>query len=164
MGDNRSYQKSTGKVINYVKTRNVNDPEYGNVGDAGIDFFVPNDFKGKVLEPGEDINIPSGIKMSLPPDTVLIAFEKSGVSLKHKLHIGAKVIDESYQGEIHLHVFNAGQEAEQILPGQKLVQFILLPVYYAGLIRKKSESDVFIKKTERGEKNFGSTGEGKITC
>ena len=144
--------------IRYAKTRDVKDPSYGTKGSAGIDFYVPNDLSNKksiAVYPGDSILIPSGIKVELPDDTALIAFNKSGVSTKQCLQVGACVVDSDYRGEIHLHVFNYSNLIQYIEPGQKLVQFVLLPYHQAVLIPLR---DGDFSTTERGEGGFGSTG------
>jgi dUTP pyrophosphatase len=140
--------------IRYVKTRDVKDPSYGTKGSAGIDFYVPNDMKGQAIYPGGSILIPSGIKVELPDDTALIAFNKSGVCTKQFLQVGACVVDYDYRGEIHLHVFNYSNEIQFVDPGQKLVQFVLLPYHQAVLVESRDK----FNQTERGEGGFGSTG------
>ena len=57
---------------------------------AGIDFYIPEDltWESKTLRPGESVLIPSGIKVKLARNLVLIAFNKSSVALKG-LQVGA---------------------------------------------------------------------------
>jgi dUTP pyrophosphatase len=141
--------------IRYVKTRDVKDPNYGSKGSAGIDFYVPNSVTIPGVGPGDSILIPSGIKVEIPDETVLIAFNKSGVSTKQGLQVGACVVDSDYRGEIHLHVFNSTNLIQFIEPGQKLVQFVLLPYHQATLLETTAES---FSTTQRGEGGFGSTG------
>ena len=141
--------------IRYVKTRDVKDPSYGTKGSAGIDFFVPNDLSSVGIYPGDSILIPSGIKVEIPDETALIAFNKSGVCTKQFLQVGACVVDSDYRGEIHLHVFNYSNQIQYVDPGQKLVQFILLPYHQATLIQLHDDN---FSTTERGEGGFGSTG------
>ena len=141
------------------KTRNVKTPERGSEGSAGLDFFVPYDFPGThSLIPGMDVNIPSGIKVQVPHGYALIFKNKSGVALKKGLQVGACVVDEDYQGEVHLHVRNIGTDVVWIDPGEKLVQAILVPVLYEGVEVCETEAELFPKKTERGSGGFGSTG------
>ena len=75
-----------------------------------------------------------------------------------KLKVGACVIDEDYQGEIHLHVHNIGKEVVMIEPGMKLVQMILIPVLYDSIEEVSSIDELYEVETERGEGGFGSTG------
>jgi dUTP pyrophosphatase len=114
------------------KVKNVKTPARGTGRSAGIDFFVPADFEEIDLAPGHSVKIASGVRVEVPTGFALIAFNKSGVALSG-LQVGACVVDEDYQGEINLHVFNtfnATSETIKIKPNQKLVQFILIPVSY----------------------------------
>lgn len=144
------------EVIKFQKLRDVKTPERGTSGSAGIDFFVPNDFSARYLFPGQDIKIPSGIRVKLPHGYALIAFNKSGIAQKG-LQVGACVVDEDYQGEVHIHVFNWSKTSVRISPNMKLIQFLLLPVSYAQL--EEGNGPLFDIPTERGEGGFGSTGE-----
>jgi dUTP pyrophosphatase len=135
------------------KVRDVKTPLISTDGSAGIDFYIPEDFEEDIIRPGQDMNIPSGIKMVLPKGKVLIAFNKSGISTKQKLQVGACVVDEDYRGEIHLHVFNYSNQTFIIRPGQKLVQFILMDYHKPKFVFGKVNND-----TKRGNGGFGSTG------
>jgi dUTPase len=74
--------------------------------------------------------------------------------------LGAKIVDEDYQGEIHIHLVNVGNEYVTIKPGTKIAQFILVPVSYQG-VEVVPEAELFPEATERGEGGFGlGTGEG----
>lgn len=144
--------------LKIFKTREVKDPEYGTLGSAGIDFFVPQDINENFfIPPGGSILIPSGIKANVPDNMVLIAFNKSGVATKKRLAVGAQVVDSDYQGEIHIHVYNTGDKHIRINPGDKLVQFILLPYIHANLEFCDTLEEVFPINSIRGEGGFGST-------
>ena len=145
--------------MKYVRVRPVKKPQQAT-GDAGIDFFVPEDFVEKVLRPGEDVKIPSGIHVKVPRGFALIAFNKSGIATKYRLIKGAEVVDESYQGEVHIHVINAGSETVSIKPGQKLIQFILIPVLTEDLDEIQGLDQLYSNhESHRGAGGFGSTGE-----
>jgi len=139
------------------KVRDVKTPTRGTDKSAGIDFFVPNNAEPFIVQPGESACIPSGIKANVPPGFALVVFNKSGVALKRSLAVGACVIDEDYQGEIHLHVYNFGTETKTISKGEKLVQMILLPVFYDS-IEEVDITNLFPRESARGEGGFGSTG------
>lgn len=140
-----------------AKIRKVKTPTRGTAQSAGLDFYVPDGFDRVTLTVGEKVFIPSGIKAELPEGYALIAFNKSGVALKKSLFVGACVVDEDYQGEIHLHVVNVGDKTTTISPGEKLVQLVLLPVLY-DTIEVVEESELFLRATPRGAGGFGSTG------
>lgn len=138
------------------KIKDVKTPARGTAGSAGLDFFVPNDFPETVVQPGGSIRVGSGIRVEVPTGYALIAFNKSGVALSG-LQVGACVIDEDYQGEINLHLFNVSKDNITVKPGQKLTQFIALPVNYVG-VDLVDDSEMHTVQSERGAGAFGSTG------
>lgn len=141
-----------------AKVRDVKTPQRGTSRSAGIDFFIPNDCKMDLrINPGDSILIPSGIRAQIPKGYMLTAFNKSGVSTKKNMIVGACVCDEDYQGEIHIHLFNNGPVVQEFAPGDKVVQFILVPVSYDEVEEVPNE-ELFSEVTERGTGGFGSTG------
>ena len=158
----KTINKTKTKTMRILKTKNVKTPTRGTAQSAGIDFYVPNDYAYTVLKPNEDILIPSGIKARIPQGYALVAYNKSGVATKKKLLTGACVVDEDYTGEIHIHLFNAGRKDVTIEPGEKIVQFILQPVFYDIVEEVKSERTLWEGMiTERGTGGFGSTNKPK---
>ena len=171
--------------MKFLRILPVKKPTRGTNVAAGIDFFVPECtkefiemFKEKnpnielrieynriyddgiiVVGPHERVNIPSGVKVEVPHGYALIAYNKSGVSLKYGLDIGASVVDEDYKGQIHLSLVNTSDDIVYIKTGQKIVQFILLPVNYEMPEEVDSEEKLFTRESQRGEGCFGSTGE-----
>lgn len=162
--------------MKYSKTREVKSPARGTPQSAGIDFFIPNEWNEGLpysIPPGSRVLIPSGIKVNVPSGHALIAFNKSGIATKTGLIIGACVVDEDYQGEVHLSIINTNQPSETfssngdayathpgyvtINPGDKLTQFILVPVNYANPEETNLE-ELYTNASERGEGGFGSTG------
>lgn len=140
------------------KVKDVKSPCRGTRLSAGIDFYVPNCFTRQILDVGEGVNIPSGIHAKIPEGFALIEMNKSGVSVKRKLQVGACVIDEDYQGELHLHVINIGDAPIWIEPGEKLVQMLLIPISYAQIDEVETFDELYPDETERGTGGFGSTG------
>ena len=139
------------------KVRDVKSPNRGTPLSAGIDFYVPEDFDERTVSPSESLLIPSGIKAQVPKGYALVAFNKSGVAVKKSLTVGACLVDEDYQGEIHVHLINVGYEQQLVRPGDKVAQFVLLPVNYAG-IEEVPLDCLYDGETERGSGGFGSTG------
>lgn len=144
--------------LSFIKTKDVKSPVRGHTSDAGIDFFIPEDFETTTLLPGEDILIDSGIKVIVPRDFALIFKEKSGVAVKKKLTLGASVIDSDYRGVVHFHLFNNGTTSQTISAGEKIVQGIVFPI---SLCEPKeiTEENYNLNCTQRGEGGFGSTGD-----
>ena len=138
------------------KVKPVKTPIRGTENSAGIDFFIPDGIHAHI-PPQTSACIPSGIKVAVPEGYALIAFNKSGIALRHNLIVGACVVDEDYQGEIHLHVINVGDQDVLFEGGEKLIQFILLSVFY-DKIEEVHIDNLYESLTERGEGGFGSTG------
>lgn len=161
--------------MKFIKTRKVKSPQRGTSQSAGIDFFIPDEWNEGVpyqLGPGERLLIPCGLKLSIPKGHALIAFNKSGVATKKGVIVGACVVDEDYQGEVHLSIINTNNSIEtfgedayaidngyvDINPGEKLMQFILVPVNYTNPEEVKDLKELHPEKTKRGSGGFGSTG------
>lgn len=177
------------KGIQFTKIRKVKSPNRANSHDAGTDFFIPeytdsflSDLKEKnsknkityqtlidgdgsevlemTLAPHTQINIPSGIRVNiLDKNTYLDANNKSGVSTKYRLVVGAKVIDAGYQGEIHLNLINTSEENVTIRSGQKIVQFIHKEYIDTQWEEITNEQYDQIEVSDRGTGGFASTGE-----
>ncbi len=142
-----------------AKIRKVKTPTRGTKGSAGIDFYVPDNYPADIgpIDPGHAVFVPSGISAKVPDGYALIAFNKSGVALKKGLTVGACVVDSDYQGEIHLHLVNTSTKPVHIEPGEKLVQFLLLPVDHCD-IEVVDRDTLFQSESQRGSGGFGSTG------
>lgn len=115
--------------------------------------------------------IPAGIKIDIAEfrksfnfdqndDSIgfaFIAFNKSSIG-KKQLDIAASVVDEDYQGEVHLSVTNTQSHPQTIHFGQKLIQFLLIPVILTQP-EECLEHELFKEESERGEGGFGSTND-----
>ena len=141
-------------MIKMMRVCDVKMPRRAHEFDAGIDFFVPNDFPGVRLKHGQAILIPSGIKMEVPPGWCMVMTNKSGVASKQGLDVMACVIDHGYTGEVHINLINNSLHDTIIEPGMKIVQGIL---YQCGL-HVPTEVKHIEETSERGGKGLGSTG------
>lgn len=154
--------------MKYAIFRDTTKPTGRRGDDAGIDIYVPNDFPNTKLCVGEQVNIPTGIKVEVPAGYMLKAENKSGVAAKRGLTCGACVVDHSYRGEIHANLFKAVKGSEDlrdedgnyftvIKPGDKIVQFILEKISDEELEEISREEYENLPETSRGEGAFGST-------
>lgn len=162
--------------IQFAKIRSVKDPQVA-YDSAGVDFFMPVDLKYEdlksvfncdiqkdifddveqiTLHPSGRVNIPSGIRiMGMQRESALIAFNKSGISSKRGLIVGACVVDYDYRGEIHINLINTSNKHVTIKADEKLTQFIHVPIFKETW-ELVPESLIDASKTERGNKGFGS--------
>jgi len=146
--------------LKFSKLRDVKPPTRGTEKSAGIDFFIPEDYNDgqeMKINPQSSVLIPSGIKVNIPEGYALIAFNKSGIATKKGFYVGAAVVDEDYQGEMHIHFTNVGDKPAFIKGGDKIMQFILIPVLYAKVEEVMLE-DLYEAESVRGAGGFGSTG------
>lgn len=142
-----------------TKVRSVHTPFRAHKEDAGIDFYIPEDFRRTTLKVGDSIKIPSGIKVMVPHGYALVAFNKSGVATKLGLDVSATVVDEGYSGEVNLCFNKVAGDPITLEPGQKIVQFILIKISteQAVMVTEKDYNKK-MAKYDRGTGGFGSTG------
>lgn len=189
--------------LRFTKVRQVTTPSRGNVGDAGLDFYIPDnlspedmvlknssivtmpnqslvfnpdlpknnvicvynpDYKMEalIIPPLHRVLIPSGIRVLMEPaNSMLTAANKSGIATKLGLIYTAQIVDSPYTGEVHIGVLNTSRDFVILKPGQKLTQFIHIPIF--DTTPEEISNDEYDKLSEnwgtRGNNGFGSTGE-----
>ncbi len=91
-------------------------PKRATKGSAGYDFFSTLDF---TLNPGESIKIPTGIRVRMREDYVLLCFPRSGLGFKYRLQLNntVGVIDSDYynsdnEGHIFIKITNDSKEGK----------------------------------------------------
>lgn len=164
----------------FERLTDVQMPNKAHATDAGLDFYIPSDL-AYVVKNGKNINIgmytrkleptgdvitstaieikphescliPMGIKSKFDDGDALVFFNRSGISTKKHLLRGACIVDSGYRGEIFVNINNVSGNTQYLLPGEKLIQAMLLPVQKVDIEEGKVDID-----TERGEGGFGST-------
>lgn len=120
-------------------------PKRATKGSAGYDFFSPLSF---VLAPGKTIKIPTGIRVSMREDYVLMIFPRSGLGFKYRLQLNNTVgiIDSDYyasdnEGHIFIKLTNDSRE-EKVLTlnkGEGFAQGIFLPF---GITEEDEASEI----------------------
>lgn len=112
-----------------------------------------------LIQPGGRELIKTGLAINMTdPGLVAIVASRSGLSLKHHVHVaqGIGVIDSDFHGEIGVILANDGTEAYTVQPGDRIAQLMFQPVVQVAFEVVES----FRTPTERGEGGFGSTGTG----
>lgn len=155
--ENMIHLEAKSPTLKFTKTKDVKNPVRAHSTDAGIDFFIPNDFGTMVLIPNEDVLIDSGIKVIVPEGYALIFKEKSGVAVNKKLTVGAAVVDSDYRGVVHFHLFNNGRGDVKLNAGDKIIQGVIVPVALFA-VEEVSNEEYETNETDRGSGGFGSTG------
>ena len=172
------------ETLKYCKVRKVKSPVRAHASDAGLDWFVPEDLtveemqeKDKttncnpqyccgpngfidtiVLQPGQSVLIPSGIKVKVPDGYAMIYDNKSGIASKRSLLVGSSVVDIGYEGICHINLHNVSNKVQTIHAGDKIVQSIMYKIGF-HVPEEVPESELYVGSTsDRGSGGFGSTG------
>ena len=130
-------------------------PAYATDGSAGLDLRACLDAP-LVLAPGETHLIRTGLAIHIAdPAFAGLVLPRSGLGHKHGIVLGNLVglIDSDYQGELMVSCWNRGHESFTIQPGERIAQYVLVPVVQAEF----RLVDAF-DETQRGAGGFGSSG------
>lgn len=129
-------------------------PTYGTEFSAGADLYACLE-EAVTIAPGETLKIPTGLAMELPVGTAGLVFARSSLGTKRGLAPANKVgvIDSDYRGEVLVVLHNHGRETQQIAPGERVAQLLIVPVFTPGFVEAAELND-----TVRGTGGFGSTG------
>jgi dUTP pyrophosphatase len=93
-------------------------PKRATTGSAGYDFYSPLSFS---LRPGEEIKIPTGIRVRIEEGWVLKCYPRSGLGFKYRLQMNNTVgiIDSDYyysdnEGHIFCKLTNDSKEGKSV--------------------------------------------------
>lgn len=110
-------------------------PQRATKASAGYDFYSLVSFS---LAPGEQIKIPTGIRVILPDDKFLMIVPRSSLGFKYRLQLNNTVgiIDADYsgsdnEGHIWIKITNDSKEGKRlnITAGDAIAQGIILPFF-----------------------------------
>jgi dUTP pyrophosphatase len=155
MGSMRTLEIET-KAVNPLIGDKIPLPAYTTEGSAAIDLRACTEEEVRI-EPGQTALIGSGIAMNIKdPNVVGIIAPRSGLGIKNGIVLAntVGVIDSDYQGEIKIGLFNRGQAAYVVRPGERICQMMFMPVIRAGLNLVQQ----FSNETARGQGGFGHSG------
>ncbi len=125
-------------------------PTRGSSGAVGYDLACIEDFR---LDTQSHILVSTGLGFQLPPGVYGRVAPRSGLTVKHGIHIGAGVVDPDYMGEVKVAMFNLGLQPVEFKKGDRIAQLILERCEVPDVL----EVDILVS-TSRGEGGFGSTG------
>lgn len=93
-------------------------PKRATAGSAGYDFYAPVEF---IIEPGQTVKIPTGIRVEMENEWVLKCYPRSGLGFKFRLQLNNTVgiIDSDYfysdnEGHIFSKVTNDTNEEKTV--------------------------------------------------
>lgn len=143
------------KILDKRIGKEIPLPNYATDGSAGLDLRACLD-EHLHMDPGETHLIPTGISIHLDdPSLAAMLLPRSGLGHKHGIVLGNLVglIDSDYQGQVYVSMWNRGDKAFTIEPGDRIAQMVLVPVVQA-------EFDIVdeFEASHRGAGGFGHTG------
>ncbi|MDC5081152.1 dUTP diphosphatase [Acinetobacter baumannii] len=130
-------------------------PSYATAGSAGLDLRACLD-EAIEIEPGQTVLVKTGMAIYIHDVNFAgLILPRSGLGHKHGIVLGNLVglIDSDYQGELLVSVWNRGQTTFRLEPGERLAQYVLVPV-----VQAEFEQVEEFEETLRGAGGFGHTG------
>lgn len=125
-------------------------PERAHNTDAGLDIRSPI---SAVVPAGGSAIFFTGVHVVLPKGTAGVLMSKSGLNVLHNI-TSTGLIDEGYEGEIVVKLFNHGDFDYGVEAGDKISQLVVVPVLYEPVELVDDLDEI----SERGSDGFGSTG------
>ena len=133
--------------INHV----AHHPRRSYSDDAGYDLVTT---QWVTIEPGQFCDLPTNVWVALPPGYWGLVTGRSSALRKHGLLVHNGVIDAGYRGELYAGAFNLTDQPVKVEPGQRLAQFIPIPLSHLATVWQRSGPP----DGTRGVLGFGSTG------
>jgi len=124
-------------------------PKREHATDAGLDIRA---MKKGLVRAGQSVTFHTGVHIQLPPNTAGLFVSKSGLMMNHDI-TATGLVDEGYDGEIMVKLFNHGNTDYMVEAGDKIGQLVIMPVLYEPVQIVDS-----IAAGKRGNAGFGSTG------
>lgn len=123
-------------------------PHYQTIGSAGLDL---HSIEATIIEPGKRALVPTGLAINLPGGTEGQVRSRSGLAAKHGISVlnSPGTIDEDYQGEIKVILYNSSDSTFRVEKGDRIAQLVVAPVY---------KLEGYTLDNTREDKGFGSTG------
>lgn len=130
-------------------------PKYAYESDSGFDLYSTEEVVIPSL--GRKL-IPTGIHIDIPEGYEIQVRSKSGLALKQGLMVlnSPGTVDQGYNGEIQVIIFNTSENKVKIEKGQKIAQAVLCPVVSGKWINLIESGELNSK--DRNKNGFGSTG------
>ncbi|GAB1595221.1 dUTP diphosphatase [Lysobacter claricitrinus] len=130
-------------------------PEYATAASAGVDLRAGLDAP-LTIAPRETQLVPTGLSIHIADPTLCaVILPRSGLGHKHGIVLGngTGLIDADYQGPLMVSIWNRGDAAFTIEPGDRIAQLVVLPI-----VRAKFQVVDEFETSARGEGGFGHTG------
>jgi dUTP pyrophosphatase len=109
------------------------------------------------LGPGERALVPTGFAVAIPLGHAGLILPRSGLALHDGVTVlnAPGLVDSGYRGELKVILHNASTEHVSIERGQRIAQFLVLPV---PAFRLEPVDELPPSPDDRGAEGFGSSG------
>ena len=124
-------------------------PKRAHATDAGLDIRAVKD---GIVKAGQSAIFHTGVHVELGHEIMGDVRPKSGLMMHHDI-LTFGTIDEGYDGEIVVKMFNLSGEDYNVRRGDKITQLVCSRVVYDDAVECAE-----ISGGERGSAGFGSTG------
>lgn len=129
-------------------------PHYSSEEASGADLkaFISQEI---ILQPGESVLVPTGLKFAIPSGFEIQIRPRSGLALKNQITVlnSPGTIDADYRGELGVILINHGKVPFHITPGLRIAQMVVTPIMQANFVKVQE-----LSPTIRGSGGFGHTG------
>ena len=123
--------------------------------DAGMDIRA---IQAGIVRAGGSRTFHTGVHVELPKGTAGLFVSKSGLMVHHDI-TSTGLVDEGFDGEVMVKLFNHGSTDYFVARGDKIGQLVVMPVLYEPVEIVNS-----INGGERGSNGFGSTDRKSGQC
>lgn len=139
------------KVVFTTTQPTITEPR---AGDAGYDLHAA---ERAVIRPGTRERISVGAHIELPPCTVGLIRDRSGLAHFHGLTVLGGVIDQGYRGLVSVVLLNTDErQSYEVNVGDRVAQLVILPILTPAL--EIVEGTWEMTTTARAENGFMSSG------
>lgn len=127
-------------------------PTHAHPGDGGVDLHARESLR---LEAGERAVVPTGIAVAIPDGFAGLVVPRSGLAARKGISVvnGPGLVDSGYRGEIKVVLVNLSSEVFEIVRGDRVAQFVVIPVAVQEFVAVEE-----LPESRRGSGGFGSTG------
>lgn len=141
--------------VEYVNTSDNKEPEYAYESDSGFDLRSTEELWAQA---NSRLLVPTGLRFNIPENYEIQVRSKSGLALNQGLMVlnSPGTVDNGYQGEIKVIIFNTTNERIKIEKGQKIAQAVISPVLSGKWVNLVKVEE--LPEKDRNDKGFGSTG------
>lgn len=140
------------RYVSYTLEEGAKRPFKKHAGDAGWDLFVS---KPCDIQPGETVDVHTGIRIDMPPFLYARITGRSSSLRKHGLLVNEGIIDNGYTGELFVCVHNMRNEVFHVEQGMRLAQVLFHTIED---VRWSEVDEIKSIPGKRGDAGFGSTG------